>query len=187
MSLAGILASSLFSSNNTQGASQYQQINSEFQQLGQDLSAGNLSQAQQDFATLTQTFQGQQQANVANGNNPVAQAFTALSNDLQSGNLTAAQQDFTTLQQDLQQQLSSAIGHHRHRFNGGGNAQSGSSTQNNPIAQVFAQLGQALQSGNLSSAQQAYTTLQQDFEQFTASFASGGGSTAASGTTNVTA
>jgi hypothetical protein len=34
---------------------------------------------------------------------------------------------------------------------------------------LFDQLGQALQSGNLTSAQQAYTTLQQDFQQFSQS------------------
>ncbi len=31
----------------------------------------------------------------------------------------------------------------------------------------MSQLGQALQAGNLSSAQQAYSTLQQEFQQFT--------------------
>ncbi len=35
----------------------------------------------------------------------------------------------------------------------------------NPISQALGALGQALQFGNLSSAQQAYATLQQDLQQ----------------------
>jgi hypothetical protein len=49
------------------------------------------------------------------------------------------------------------------------------------LAQLFSQLGQALQTGNLSSAQQAYSRLQQDFQQF----ASAGGSSV--GSVNTTA
>jgi hypothetical protein len=91
------------------------------------------------------------------------QAFSQLGQDLQAGNLSAAQQDFTNIQQDLKSQASQAHGHHRHHHGGGGGDQS------NPISQLFQQLGQALQSGNSSSAQQIYTTMQQDFAQMGAS------------------
>jgi hypothetical protein len=67
---------------------QFQQIQSEFQQLGKDLQAGNLTQAQQDYATLSQNFSNAQTSTAtatANNSNPVAQAFTALSQDLQNG------------------------------------------------------------------------------------------------------
>jgi hypothetical protein len=79
-----------------------------------------------------------------------------LAQDLQSGNLSGAQQDFSTIQQDIQSQ---GGGHHHHSY-----LQDSSAAQQNPIAQLFSELGQALQSGNLSAAQQAYTTLQQDFQ-----------------------
>jgi outer membrane protein assembly factor BamD (BamD/ComL family) len=134
---------------------QFQQV---FQQLGQDLQSGNLSAAQSDFATLQQL--GPQNTSTASSqsNNPIAQAFNQLSQDLQSGNLSAAQQDYTTLQQALQAQAARAQ-HHRQ---GGGGSASGT----NEISRLLEQLGTALQSGNLSAAQQTYSALVKDFQQF---------------------
>jgi outer membrane protein assembly factor BamD (BamD/ComL family) len=111
-------------------------------------------------------------------NNPIAQAFNQLAQDLHAGNVTAAQQDFSTIQQDFQNAQSKAPApsgghHHHHAFSG--------QSSTSPLAQLFSQLGQALQTGNLSSAQQAYSTLQQDFQQF----ASAGGSSV--GSVNTTA
>src|SRR5579862_7563078 len=104
MSISGISSSNFFQSlysQNTQRA----QFAQQFQQLGQDLQSGNLSQAQTDFATLTANSPFAQQAVQAaasptTSNNaaaatttspnasPIAQAFTQLSQDLQAGNLT---------------------------------------------------------------------------------------------------
>jgi hypothetical protein len=163
MSVSGISSSNLFDlldSGSVQ--SQKQQLQQEIQQLGKDLSAGNLSAAQADFATLQKDAPAGSSASSAS-NNPIAQAFQQLAKDLQAGNLSGAQQDFSTIQQDIQSQ---GGGHHHHAH-----AQESSSAQQNPLAELFNELGQALQSGNLSAAQQAYTTLQQDFQA-----ASGGGS-----------
>jgi hypothetical protein len=67
MSISAI-SSSLFQPSITQSVqNKFQQIQSEFQQLGQDLQAGNLSQAQQDFVTLTQNLPGGQQQNASGG------------------------------------------------------------------------------------------------------------------------
>ncbi|MGA2005562.1 MAG: hypothetical protein ABSG70_19440, partial [Terriglobales bacterium] len=55
MSVSGIFGSSFSNSQNV-SATNYQLQNSEFQQLGQDLTSGNLSAAQSDFATLQQAF-----------------------------------------------------------------------------------------------------------------------------------
>jgi len=52
--------------------------------------------------------------------------------------------------------------HHHHHHHGGGGS------QQNAISQMFQQLGQDLQSGQLSAAQQAYGSLQQEFQQFAA-------------------
>jgi len=175
MSIIGILSSNLFSvgaaqnaqrSQNTQ--STFQQIRTEFQQLGQDLQSGNLTQAQSDFATLSQNLSGASQntaaANAAattaatTSTNPVALAFAQLGQDLQSGNLQGAQQDFTKLQQDLSQSSSQQVeGHHGHHHHHAESSQSSSSSsQNNPIVQAFSALAQDLQAGNLSGAQSAF-------------------------------
>jgi len=150
-----------------------QQVKQGFQLLGQDLQSGNLSQAQSDFASLQQLLPGGQQSSLltpvssAQSSNPLATAVSQLAQDLKSGNVTAAQSDFATVQQDLQQagpQLGAAHGHHHHHQSDGDSGQS--SGQQNPISTLFGQLGQDLQSGNLSAAQQAYSSLQQDFQQF---------------------
>jgi outer membrane protein assembly factor BamD (BamD/ComL family) len=161
MSIAGILGSSLSSLNTQNITSPRQQFQQELQQLGQDLQAGNLSAAQADFATLQQNAPAGSTTSTQS-NNPIAQAFTQLGKDLQSGNLSAAQQDYSTIQQDVQSQSSQVQQHHRHH-----GARVESQDQPNPVAQEFSQLSQALQSGNLSAAQQAYSTLQQSFQAFT--------------------
>ena len=163
MSIAGI-ASSLFSQLANLQPNQPTKIKTEFQQLAQDLQSGNLSQAQADFATLQQTFPGAQPGSTS----PVAQAFSALGKDLQAGNLSAAQQDFSTVQQDVQQ---AAQAHHHHHHHGGS---SSASAQQNSITQLFSTLGQDLQGGNLTGAQQAYAALQQDLPFLASSSSSGG-------------
>jgi hypothetical protein len=50
-------------------------------------------------------------------------------------------------------------GHRRHYGEG-------TATSSNDLAQVLSQLGQALQSNNIAAAQQSYTTLLQDFQQY---------------------
>lgn len=178
MSIAGFASSSVFqllSSLSTQ--SPYQKFKQEFQQLGQDLQSGNLSQAQADFAALQPSSGQSATANSTQTNaSPIATAFQHLSQDLQSGNLTAAQQDYSTIRQDFQQQAASTSGHHHHHHHSG-ESQNSSSAQN-ALDQLFSQLGQALQSGSLSSAQSAYSSLQQEFAQLGVS--SSGSSTSTS-------
>ncbi len=167
MSIAGISSSDLFSAQSVQ--KQMQEMRQEFQQLGSDLQSGNLSGAQSDFATLTQldpnlasssstsSTSSTAAATSSTASNPMQQAFAQLAKDLQSGNLSAAQQDFTAIQQAMQSS-SAAHGHHHHHH-------SESSQRENPISQLFSQLGQDLQSGNLTAAQQDFTSLQQQFQQ----------------------
>jgi hypothetical protein len=113
-SIAGTALGSLLNvaPNSKSGHGNFQQIQSEFQQLGKDLQAGNLTQAQQDYATLWQNFSNAQTstaAATANNSNPVAQAFTALSQDLQNSNISAAQKDNANIQQDFQQQRGTSL------------------------------------------------------------------------------
>jgi hypothetical protein len=175
MSISAI-ASSLFQPSITQSVqNKFQQVQSEFQQLGQDLQAGNLSQAQQDFATLTQSLPGGQPQNTTG---PLAQAFNSLAQDLKAGNLSAAQKDFTTIQQDVQQESGQIQHHHHHRVSDTQDSSSASGQQGNAISQALGALGQALQSGSLTSAQQAYATLQQDLQQFLPTAGAGSSSNA---------
>jgi outer membrane protein assembly factor BamD (BamD/ComL family) len=206
MSIIGILSSNLFSAGaaqNTQNTQSntpvFQQIKTEFQQLGQDLQSGNLTAAQSDFTTLSQNLSGASQssattASSATGNTPLAQAFAQLGQDLQSGNLQAAQKDFANVQQDVQQISSQQVGgHHGHHHHHTESSQSSSSQQSDPIAQAFSTLAQDLQAGNLSGAQSAFSTLQNDLQQiggFLTAGSNGTSSTAvpsATGSLNVTA
>jgi hypothetical protein len=164
MSVSGISSSTVFN-DSTQGVqSPFQQFQQDFQQLGQALQSGNLSAAQADFVTLQQLNPQPTSTAEASNNNPIAQGFTALAQDLQNGNLSAAQQQFATIQQDFQNQgaqgSQEAHGHHHHHEGGDWNQDSA----NSPTS-LFGQLGQELQSGSLSSAQQTYAALQQEFQQ----------------------
>jgi hypothetical protein len=188
MSIIGILSSNLFSAGlnhntqNTQTAqntpSTFQQIKAEFEQLGQDLQSGNLTQAQQDFTNLSQNIPGASQT----GSNPVLQALTQLGKDLQAGNLQAAQQDYSTVQQDAEQIAAQVRGHHgrHHHHTESSQSSSSISQQANPIAQAFSTLAQDLQAGNLSGAQSAFAALANDLQQIGGLVT--GGSNGASGT-----
>jgi len=163
MSVAGISAASLFNFNTQSITNRKQQFSQEFQQLGQDLQSGNLAKAQADFSALQQF--GSNSTTSTQSSNPIAQDFTQLSNDLQAGDISAAQQDFSKLQQDFQSQAPQVHHHHRHHHHQADSTQSSSSSSSSGISQLFDQLGQALQKGDLAAAQQAYGTMQQDFQQ----------------------
>ena len=124
--------------------------------------AGSLAQAQQDFATLTQTIS----APPSTVNTSVGNDLSALGQALQSGNLSDAQNAYSTLLQDLQSPSQTYRGHHHHHHHHAGGAQQ----QNNPIAQAFGSLGSALQSGDLSGAQQTYSSIVQNLQQYGLNF-----------------
>src|SRR5271163_3463119 len=127
MSISGIantaLSSLLTATQSAQsGQGKFQQIQSEFQQLGQDLQAGNLTQAQQDYATLQQYFQQQQQGagqvhhhhhhgggGDGQQGSQVSSALNSLATALQAGNLSSAQTAFAALQQDLEQLTAGSV------------------------------------------------------------------------------
>jgi hypothetical protein len=156
MSAIGLLGSSVLESllsRTTQNSAQ--KFKQGFQQLGQDLQSGNVSQAETDLASL-QLGTGLTQPSSSSPSSSVTQSFNQIAQDLQSGNLAAAQSDYATLQQDLQQ---GGHQHHAHRL-------SGSSGAAADLQQELSQLGQALQSGNMSGAQQAYAAIQTDLSVF---------------------
>jgi outer membrane protein assembly factor BamD (BamD/ComL family) len=189
MSVTGIASSilSALSGGSQSHRTRAQQIQSEFQQLGQDLQSGNVAQAQTDFTTLSQNFPDlNQNSTTATSGNSLAQTFAQLGQDLQSGNLQAAQQDFTTIQQDLQPNASQQAGGHHHHHH----AESSQNSSTNPLVQAISQLEQTLQAGNLQGAQSAFSTLLNDLQQIgglVGSGSSGAPASTGSGSLNVTA
>jgi hypothetical protein len=194
MSVSGVSSSDPLQTSVAQGAqSKFQQIQTQFQKIGQDLQSGNLTQAQADYVTLSQQLPSSQQAGNSTSAGPtstLAKAFQTLGQDLQAGNLAASQADFATIQQDTQLQSSGQSHGHHHHHHGEGSSQQ----TNGTLQQDLTSLGKALQSGNLSSAQQVYSTLQTDLQQeflnlsaATGSSTTPASSTTGSGTVNVSA
>jgi hypothetical protein len=106
MSVSGISNSSAAF---PQPSAQQSQFRQNFSALSQAIQSGNLADAQQAYATLTQSMPNN------NPNSPFAQALAQIGSALQSGNIAGAQQALSTMQ---------AHGHHRHH--GGGSGQNGS-------------------------------------------------------------
>ena len=155
MSAVGMLGANVLESlvsNTTQ--SHAQKFKQDFQQLGQDLQSGNVTRGQADLTALQLDIPQPSSSTPS----PLTQTFNQLAQDLQSGNLTAAQSDYATLQQDLHQGQGGAHQHHFRAHHSAG----GSSSAQSQAQQELAQLGQALQSGNLTAAQQAYASFQTD-------------------------
>ena len=129
MSISGILSNIHVSQSQQNWGTRAQKVHTEFQQLGQDLQAGNLSRAQSDFNVLSQNLPNSVQSNIS-----LSQAYGALRS------------------------------HHQHHAAGVG-SQSNTPFTGGTWSQMFANLGSSLQAGNLSAAQAAYSTLQQDLQQ----------------------
>jgi hypothetical protein len=143
MSVAGIASSAFSQLANVQRNAH--QVRGEFKQLSQDLQAGNLTKAQTDFVTLSQSA-----ATQFASNSPTAQALNLVGQALQSGDISSAQQALASV--PIGKVGPSAVSHHSHVP---------------PIAGALSstQLGGALQSGNLSAAQQAFKAVQQSWQQ----------------------
>jgi hypothetical protein len=135
MSVAGI--SSINSTQLANVQQNLQKVQNEFKLLGQDLQSGNLTQAQADFVTLSQSL-----TTPANFVGP-----TALGNQA-GANSSAANPPNIVGPTALTH--SAPASHHRVHLH-----------------QALSQLGQALQAGNLSAAQQAFQTMSQIWQQFT--------------------
>jgi outer membrane protein assembly factor BamD (BamD/ComL family) len=158
----------------------FQQVRQDFKQLSSALQSGNLSDAQSAYSSIQSLLSSQ--SGGSNGSSTILSDFSALGQALQSGNLGQAQSAFSQLQTAAQ--------------TGGqaGNVAApppppaqdqyvpGSSQTQNPaqlVQQDYTQLASALQSGNLTDAQSAFSALQQELQTQT-------GSTATSATTNST-
>ncbi len=158
MSIAGIASNFLLNSLSPKQTS-LQQFKDEFQQLGQDLQAGNLKAAQGDYAQLQQIEQQKNSTSPNSTTSSVSQLFDQLGKDLASGNTSSAQTDFNDIMNAVQNGGGAQVHHHHHHHGGGGG-----SSQTSAVQTDLNSLGQALQSGNLSAAQAAYTSVQTDLQ-----------------------
>jgi hypothetical protein len=154
-----------------------QQRGQEFKALADDLQSGDLSGAQKalsslqqllpDFtpatAGLTQSSDATTSSGTGSDISPITTNLTALGQALQSGDLSGAQNDFQKLMQALQ---SIGAGHHHHHHHKAAASVTGDakSTGTNPIDTDLTALGQALQSTDLTAAQNSFTQLQQDMQ-----------------------
>jgi soluble cytochrome b562 len=86
----------------------------QFKQLADALDSGDLSDAQQAYADLSQ-LQDSGQGPSANSNSPLAKVLGQIGQSLQSGDLTGAQQSLQSFQQ-------ARGGHHHHGHHGGASA-----------------------------------------------------------------
>jgi hypothetical protein len=118
------------------GSQPLTEIKNDFQQLGQALQSGNLSSAQQAYATLSQLVSQNPPPGGASGQkNPLSLALSQIGGALQSGNLAGAQQAFSALQSAAQAHggqgggaVGGAGGHGGGGGSGGGGSSSASST-----------------------------------------------------------
>jgi hypothetical protein len=186
MSISSISSNSdYFQNYSANGSSSLkQQGQQDFQSLADALQSGDLSGAQSAFASLMQllpnssssaTSQTQSatissSSSTSNGTSSITNDLSALGQALQSGVLTGAQNDFSKLMQDTQA-IGGSSHHHHHHHKVSASSQdatntstTGSSTDTNSIATDLNALGQALQSGDLKSAGNAYSQLTQDMQ-----------------------
>lgn len=77
-------------------------IQQQFEQLGEDLESGDLSDAQTETNALAGLLWQYTSPESPLTNNPVGQEISQLSQDIQATNVYAAEQDYTTLQEYLE-------------------------------------------------------------------------------------
>jgi len=179
MSVSSISSSTAI--NRADWRSTVKQGKQDFSQLLGALQSGDVSGAQQAYAAMQQLlpgFQSSTQAAAASGSsaasgstpaNAIGTDFSELGAALGAGSLTGAQEAVAKLQQDAQ-----AYRQDHHKFgdlerakdvyNSMQQNSTSSAASGNSLSADLTALGQALQSGSMSSAQDAFAKLQQDLQ-----------------------
>lgn len=169
MSISALSSSLVSDLSQQQWQNPFQQIRQDFKELASALQSGDLSDAQTAYSNIQQVLeanQGSSNSNPSsNGSTTLQNDFSALGQALQSGDLNQAQSAFSQLISDFQaaRQPGSPGG-----VGWASQAQdqyvpSGSQTQNTvqEALQDYVQLANDVQSGDLTDAQSAYSSLQQ--------------------------
>jgi hypothetical protein len=95
--------------------------------------------------------------NVQSKSSQIQQEFRQLGQQISSGNSSAAQSDSGNIQNDVQSSTQHAHFHHHYHVGSGDSGSAG-------IEQLFQQLGQSVQPGDATAAQQSFANLQQDLQ-----------------------
>jgi hypothetical protein len=163
MTVSGI--SGGFSDYGTQSLTEAEkELLKDSKKLAKDLGSGDLVAAQTDMVSLQTDLQnvtGSQSATQSSGQgqsvSPLDQAASQLEQALQAGNLSMAQTDFPTMLQALKGETAAG-------YSQPVESQS-TATSTTEIGALMSQLGQAMQSGNMVVAQQAYDSLSSQIQQ----------------------
>lgn len=173
MSISALSSDLISDLSQQQWQNPFRQIKQDFNQLASALQSGNLSDAQSAYASIQQLLQAQQNSSNSNtsstGSNTLQTDFAALGQALQSGDLTQAQSAFSQLQSDFQAGRRSTTGAAGappwlQQQPAQDQYVPSASQGQNPAEEAledYTQLANALQSGNLTDAQSAYSSLQQ--------------------------
>ncbi|MGA2004880.1 MAG: hypothetical protein ABSG70_15960 [Terriglobales bacterium] len=143
----------------------YQQRSADVQQLGKDLTSGNLANADQDFTTLQTLGQsGPSASGDVFNSSQREQDLNAAGQALQAGNLSAAQQAFAQLESTYRYKndpsdSTSSPATNSTSSSGGSIYQQLQAYDKQRTADVK-QLSQDLAAGNLANAQQDYNALE---------------------------
>jgi len=142
----------------------FKEVRQDFEQLAGALQSGDLSGAQSAYSSIQQLLAANTSLSSSSSPNTLQSDFAALGQALSSGSLTQAQSAFSQLKSDFQAARQS-------RFDGANGPSQGqdqylpSSSQGpNAVTQAledYTQLSSDIQSGDLTDAQTAYTSLQQ--------------------------
>lgn len=172
MSVSSITSSSAaVGLKQTDWRSTVKQGRQDFSQLLGALQSGDVSGAQQAYAAMQQLLPGFQEATQASSGtaNTVGTDFSALGAALNSGSLAGAQDAVAKLQQDAQAYRQEHhkfgdLAHAREVYNSMQQDSAAGTTAAGSLKDDLAALGQALQAGSMSSAQDAFAKLQQDLQ-----------------------
>jgi DNA-binding FadR family transcriptional regulator len=161
----------------------FQQLRQDFSQLSSALQSGDLSGAQSAYSSLQKLLQSRQNSAATPGSNvpnTIQTDFAALGQALQSGDVNQARSAFSQLRSDLQARRNTPIEPPpgQDQYVPGGSRPGPSLTQQ--VQQDYARLAGALQSGDLSGAQSAFSNLQQALQS------QGAGATQTTATSNST-
>jgi outer membrane protein assembly factor BamD (BamD/ComL family) len=151
------LSSSSKTSSGTTGSN-------DFNTLAADLKSGDISGAQQAYSniqkTIAQNSKGGPNGTQQGPSDEVKKDFETLSSALKSGDLSSAKSAFADIQKHMPQAPDPGDS-----TPSTSSSSTTSTATENPVEKEFAALSTALNSGDLSSAQSAFATIQSQMQQ----------------------
>jgi len=164
MSISALSSNLVTDLSQPQWQNPFKEIRQDFQQLAGALQSGDLSGAQSAYSSIQQLLQASTNSSNSSSPTTIQSDFATLGQALASGSLSQAQSAFSQLQTDFQAARQSRDGAVNGPTPGQDQYVPSSSQGPNAVGQAlqdYTQLASDIQSGNLTDAQAAYTSLQQ--------------------------